>query len=189
MQSVVDAAKSAATTATNLATSAATTAASYTGLGGHSHAEEHASGTGTATTGAALPEDAEPSEVRKMDSEGLAVFEEEGVRHEVLVKINKLALEDARHGLKEVASLDLVGPDGIKKGISYYHPQRYFTVTRPSGIAYIGEIEIEDGKSIHVRCNKAGTGNKATFHSVDTRPSEEGGAVFKTGEPLNWFDY
>ncbi|WVQ95390.1 hypothetical protein IAU59_002487 [Kwoniella sp. CBS 9459] len=188
MQSVVDAAKSAATTATNLATSAATAAASYTGLGGggHSHAEEHIGGGPGAAT---LPEDAEPSEVRKMDSEGLAVFEEEGVRHEVLVKINKLALEDIKHGLKEVASLDLVGPDGIKKGISYYHPQRYFTVTRPSGIAYIGEIEIEDGKSIHVRCNKAGTGNKATFHSIDTRPSGEGGAVFKTGEPLNWFDY
>ncbi|OCF35939.1 hypothetical protein I317_00460 [Kwoniella heveanensis CBS 569] len=193
MQSVVDAAKSAATTATNLATSAATTAASYTGLaGGHSHAEEHTAGAGASgSTGgaAALPEDAEPSEVRKMDSEGLAVFEEEGVRHEVLVKINKLAIEDARHGLKEVAALDLVGPDGVKKGIQYYHPQRYFTVTRPSGIAYIGEIEIEDGKSIHVRCNKAGTGNKATFHSIDTRPSEEGGAVFKTGEPLSWFDY
>lgn len=30
--------------------------------------------------------------MRKMDSIGLAVFEEEGVRHDVLVKINKLAM-------------------------------------------------------------------------------------------------
>jgi hypothetical protein len=28
----------------------------------------------------------------KMDSDGLAVFEDAGVRHEVLVKLNKLAM-------------------------------------------------------------------------------------------------
>lgn len=74
--------------------------------------------------------------MRKMDSEGLAVFEQEGVRHEVLVKINKLAMcvnlscrrlitalmnvgsEDARHGLKEVAALDIVLEGEQKKGIS-----------------------------------------------------------------------
>ncbi|WWC65028.1 uncharacterized protein I303_107642 [Kwoniella dejecticola CBS 10117] len=177
MQSVVDAAKSAANTATNLAS----TALASTGLTGHTHAEEH--------TGKNLPPDSSATSTRKMDSEGLAVFEDEGVRHEVLVKINKLAHEDFKHGLKEVAALELVGPDGIKKGIDYYHPLRYFTVNRPLGVDYIGEIEIEEGKSIHVRVHKAGSGNAPVFHSIDTRPSDEGGAVFKTGEPLAWFDY
>ncbi|WWC98345.1 hypothetical protein V866_005236 [Kwoniella sp. B9012] len=182
MQSVVDVAKSATNTVVSGATNLANTAVSYTGLGGHSHAEEH-------LHKSTLPPDSTASSVKKVDSEGLAVFEDEGVRHEVLVKINKLAHEDVKHGLKEVASLDLVGPDGIKKGISYYHPLRYFTVTRPLGVDYIGEIEIEEGKSIHVRVHKAGSGNTPLFHSIDTRPSEEGGAVFKTGEPLGWFDY
>lgn len=132
--------------------------------------------------------------------------------------------EDARHGLKEVASLDIVLEGEQKKGISvsllfrsvgsfretpadeqYYHPLRYFTVKRPMGIEYFGEIEIEEGKCIHgecrppklwhasscstVRCHKASATAKATFHALDTRPSEEGGAVFKTGEALGWFDY
>ncbi|WRT70884.1 uncharacterized protein IL334_007883 [Kwoniella shivajii] len=187
MQSVVDAAKAASATVVGGATSLANTAASYTGLtnvttGQHSHAEEH-------NHKSTLPPDSTASEIKKFDEEGLKVFEDDQVRHEILVKINKLALEDIRHGLKEVASLELVGPDGIKKGISYYHPLRYFVVTRPLGLDYIGEIEIEDGKSIHVRVHKAGSGNAPLFHSLDTRPSQEGGAVFKTGEPLSWFDY
>ncbi|WWD20870.1 hypothetical protein CI109_105347 [Kwoniella shandongensis] len=159
MQNVIDA-----------ATSLVNTAATYTGLTSptsqtHSHAEEHAHRS-------TLPTDVmEVGTVKKMDSAGLGVFEEETVRHEVLVKINKLAVEDARHG------------------ISYYHPLRYFTVTRPIGVEYIGEIEIEAGKSIHVRAHKASPSHPATFHSLDTRPSDEGGAVFKTGEPLGWFDY
>lgn len=100
--------------------------------------------------------------------------------------------DDKRHGLKEVASLDLViegtGKKGIDVSISvspfpppllphistaisrvhtktlyadlvakhvlalicqFYHPQRYLKVTRPLGVDYIGEIEIEVGKSIH----------------------------------------
>lgn len=101
--------------------------------------------------------------------------------------------DDKRHGLKEVASLDLViegtGKKGIDVSISvspfpppvlphistaisrvhtknkpyadlvadhvtaltcqFYHPQRYLKVTRPLGVDYIGEIEIEAGKSIH----------------------------------------
>jgi hypothetical protein len=36
--------------------------------------------------------DATAGEVKKMDAEGLAVFEDKEVRHEVLVKINQLAL-------------------------------------------------------------------------------------------------
>ena len=40
----------------------------------------------------------------------------------------------------------------------YYHPKRYFKVDRPNGIDYIGEVEIEEGKSIHgesrVRCEQ-----------------------------------
>lgn len=40
-----------------------------------------------------------------------------------------------------------------------------------------------------VRCHLSSPGAKPTFHSLDTRPSQEGGAVFKTGEPLGWFDY
>jgi len=124
-----------------------------------------------------------------MDEEGLAVFAGPEVRHEVLVKLNKLAIDDARHGLKEVTSLDLVAEGGHKKGISYYHPIRYFTVHRPMGIDYFGEVEIEEGKSIHIRCHKASPSAKATFHSIDTRPGQEKGAVFKTGEPLLKFEY
>lgn len=81
-----NAATSALNTATAAATSAASTAASYTGLGGHSHAEEHAADAGK------LPEGATAGDVKKMDAEGLAVFEDRDVRHEVLVKINQLAL-------------------------------------------------------------------------------------------------
>ncbi|KAK1923277.1 hypothetical protein DB88DRAFT_494466 [Papiliotrema laurentii] len=175
---------------TAAASAAAEQAASFVGLnkgtGGesqsvHSHAEEHHRPT--------LPPDAKAEDVQNMDEEGLAAFEEEGVRHAVLVKINKLAIDDVKHGLKEVAALDLVQEGGTKKGISYYHPKRYFKVHRPIGIDYIGEIEIEPGKSIHVRVHKAGTGGKPSFHSIDTRPSAEGGAVFNTGEPLHWFNY
>ena len=71
------------------------------------------------------------------------------------------------------------------------------------GIEYFGEIEIEDGKCIHgtssstkrtsadsiVRCHKASLTAKATYHALDTRPGEEGGVVYKTGEALGWFDY
>ena len=161
---------------------------------------------------------------------------------------------DARHGLQEVTSLDLVVEGGEKQGISvsslltfscqslpsfrkcmpsppppafpafrfsadravthvtdkvqYYHPLRYFTVNRPMGVDFIGEVEIEDGKSLHskshlpphhelplsltsltVRCHKASSTAAATFHSIDTRPSGEGGAVFRTGDLLSWFDY
>jgi hypothetical protein len=52
---------------------------------GHAHAEEH-------SHKADLPPDHVAGEVVKMDAEGLAVFEEEQVRHEVLVKINHLAM-------------------------------------------------------------------------------------------------
>jgi hypothetical protein len=78
-------------TATNLASGAvntasglASTAASAVGLG-HSHAEEH-------NHRSTLPPDVEVGQVQKMDSDGLAVFEDAGVRHEVLVKLNKLAM-------------------------------------------------------------------------------------------------
>lgn len=180
MQSVLNTATNLASGAVNTASGLASTAASAVGLG-HSHAEEH-------NHRSTLPPDAEAGQVQKMDSNGLAVFEDSGVRHEVLVKLNKLAIEDKRHGLKELAALDLV-IEGQKKGISYYHPLRYFTVTRPMGIEYFGEIEIEEGKCIHVRCHKASPTAKATYHALDTRPGEEGGAVFKTGEALGWFDY
>ena len=33
--------------------------------------------------------------------------------------------------------------------LQYYHPLRYFTVKRPMGEEYIGEVELEEGKSIH----------------------------------------
>lgn len=101
-----------------------------------------------------------------MDSNGLTIFEDHRVKHEILVKINKLALwvfslslycfmlkerrgeveenekdqtggwekwrglvadqsrEDVRHGLKEVASLDLVIEGGEKKGIAVSHLYR-----------------------------------------------------------------
>jgi hypothetical protein len=39
-----------------------------------------------------MPPDAVAGQVMKMDSDGLAVFEDTGVRHEVLVKLNKLAM-------------------------------------------------------------------------------------------------
>jgi len=51
----------------------------------HAHAEEH-------HHGSTLPPDSTAGEVLKIDDEGLAVFEEEGVRHAVLVKINQLAM-------------------------------------------------------------------------------------------------
>ena len=97
----MEAAKAPVATAVNLASSAASylpgsspTTATGTGLEaatgaaghGHSHSEERS------TKGKQLPPDAEASEVKKMDSEGLAVFEDADVRHAVLVKINQLAM-------------------------------------------------------------------------------------------------
>lgn len=82
--SVQGAAKTAASAATGTATSLATSAASYTGLG-HSHAEEH-------LHSSTLPPDATVGKVDKVDAEALAIFEDEGVRHDVLVKINQLAM-------------------------------------------------------------------------------------------------
>ena len=76
-----DAANSAAQTASQLASSTA----AAVGLTAHSHAQEHQHST-------TLPGDATCGAVTKMDSEGLAVFEDPGVRHEILVKINKLAM-------------------------------------------------------------------------------------------------
>lgn len=72
------------------------------------------------------------------------------------------------------------------------------------GLDYIGEVEIEEGKSIHseltlvigaeladhiVRVHKASSSAPPHFHSIDTRPGSEGGAIFKTGGELHWFDY
>ncbi|RSH87035.1 hypothetical protein EHS25_003523 [Saitozyma podzolica] len=180
MQNVLDTAKSVASTAATHASNLASTAAEYAGLT-HTHGDEHAHRS-------TLPPDATAGEVKKMDAEGLAVFEGKEVRHECLVKINQLALDDKKHGLKELASLDLV-TEGGQRGIDFYHPQRYFTVHRPMGTDYIGEVEIEEGKCIHIRCHKANGASHATFHSIDTRPGSEGGAVFTKGERLGWFDY
>ena len=80
MDAVQNAANQAATAATNLAGQAAELAGF-----GHSHAEEH-------LHRSTLPPDAEVTPVRKMDADGLAVFEAKEVRHEVLVKINQLAM-------------------------------------------------------------------------------------------------
>ncbi|EIW66262.1 hypothetical protein TREMEDRAFT_74773 [Tremella mesenterica DSM 1558] len=186
MQSVVDAATSAANIATTHAQNIASAAVNAVGYGTEQVSNEHEHDHDHRVD---LPPDAQVSDIIKMDSDGLSVFEDEEVRHEILVKLNKLAVEDVRHGLKEVAALDLVVEGGVNKGISYYHPKRFFKVHRPMGIDYIGEIEIEAGKSIHVRCHKAGAGGKTTFHSIDTRPGEEHGAVFVTGEPIKWFEY
>jgi hypothetical protein len=87
-----NAASNALTTATTAASSAAVAAGNLTGLtsptttatgAAHSHAE---------SVKASLPEDATAGEVKSIDAEGLAVFEDKEVRHEVLVKINQLAL-------------------------------------------------------------------------------------------------
>ena len=40
-----------------------------------------------------------------------------------------------------------------------------------------------------VRVHKASVSAKPTFHSIDTRPGAEGGAIYNTGDALVWFDY
>ncbi|KAL7423033.1 hypothetical protein Q5752_002332 [Cryptotrichosporon argae] len=192
MQNVVNAATAAASTAASHAAHLASAAANTLGVGStgvdpsapaHAHTHTHMH------THAAVPPDSTVGDVRAVDGEALQVFVDERVRHAVLVKINQLALDDIKHGLKEVAALDLYVEGGDKKGISYYHPLRYLTVQRPYGTDYIGEIEIEDGKAVHIRVHVPAPGAEPIFHSLDTRPSAEGGAVFATGEPLSWFDY
>lgn len=90
--SIQNAASNALNTATGAASSVTTAAANITGLTPstsaaaketHSHAEEPQS---------THPVDATAGEVIKMDTDGLAVFEDKDVRHEVLVKINQLAM-------------------------------------------------------------------------------------------------
>lgn len=99
------------------------------------------------------------------------------------VKTRLTSSDDQRHGLKELASLDLV-TEGGKRGIDvsappvqiidtiqFYHPKRYMTVTRPSGVDFIGEIEIEDGKAIHGECSILSTAPPLTDQS-DATPSK-----------------
>jgi hypothetical protein len=49
--------------------------------------------------------------------------------------------------------------------LQFYHPQRYLKVTRPLGVDYIGEIEIEAGKSIHGESDRV-----AYFTSLSRAP-------------------
>lgn len=81
-----NAATSAANTLTSTATSVVDQAASYTGLSStHPHAEEHQH------SSTILP-DSTLGEIKTMDPEGLEVFENERVRHEILVKMNQLEM-------------------------------------------------------------------------------------------------
>ncbi len=74
--------------------------------------------------------------------------------------------KDVKHGLGELAklSIDLEANKGIQVGVhctpvyhsshtaarsQFYHPLRYYTVEKPAGVDYIGEIEVETGKCIH----------------------------------------
>jgi hypothetical protein len=76
--------KDAATTTAQTLATHATNIASYTGL--------TTSPVPATVTESGLPPDSQAGQVLKMDTEGLAVFAEKGVRHDILVKINKLAV-------------------------------------------------------------------------------------------------
>lgn len=88
--------ENAATAAVNTAAATGTAVLDAVGLGHAAHAEER--------TGKQLPVDATASAVKTMDSEGLAVFEDEGVRHAVLVKINQLAMWVLGKGCADAAT-------------------------------------------------------------------------------------
>lgn len=64
-----------------------------------------------------------------------------------------------------------------------------YNVTVCTGYFVLHKVPHRTQADDSVRCHKPAAGGKATFHSLDTRPGVEGGAVFKTGEPLGWFDY
>ena len=60
-----------------------------------------------------------------------------------------------------------------------------------AGVNYFGTIVLDEkGNAIHARVFRPSeTSGEIKFHSIHVRPSEEGGAVFKKNDPLEFFEY
>ncbi|KAL7416915.1 hypothetical protein BDY24DRAFT_378688 [Mrakia frigida] len=138
-------------------------------------------------TGELPPSATVEREEKPIDEIGLTVFQDKNVKHEVLVKLNQLKLDDAKHGLGEVRELFDEGEEGIQ----FYKPISYMIISVPHGEDFIGKILLDnEGHCIHVRVFSppGGTG-PYKFHSIDTRPTEDGGALFKQSDKLKYFEY
>ncbi|KAG8938699.1 hypothetical protein FRC03_006998 [Tulasnella sp. 419] len=116
----------------------------------------------------------------QMDDEARKVFE--AVKADILDKIWELHKADDLHDLNEVYKLDHV---------KFFNPISYRLEEVPYGINYYGKIELnEKGHCIHARVfSPHGSKGPIKFHSVQTRPSNQGGAVFTLEDPLRHFEY
>lgn len=58
------------------------------------------------------------------------------------------------------------------------------------GINFFGKIVLdEEGNCVHARAFRPSENGEITFHAIHVRPSDQGGAVFTKGEPLEYFEY
>ena len=68
--------------------------------------------------------------------------------------------------------------------LKFFRLVQYRTEELPFGVNYFGKVAVDDkGHCIHVRVFKGAEGAK--FHSVHTRPTVDGGAVFGVGR--GWY--
>jgi hypothetical protein len=113
--------------------------------------------------------------VKEADAKGTEVFD--AVRQDVLHKIWELHKADAIHHLNEIRKLDHLR---FYKAISYREEEV------PYGINYFGKVLLNDkGKCVHVRVFRPEeNAGPIKFHSVHTRPSDQGGAVFTPDDEI-----
>ncbi|KAG9049948.1 hypothetical protein FS837_008535 [Tulasnella sp. UAMH 9824] len=104
------------------------------------------------------------------------------VKDEVLKKIWDLHEKDAVHNLNEVWKLEK---------IDSYELISYRVEEVPHGINYYGKIRMTKKEDcVHVRAFRAQEGKgPIKFHTIQTRPSWDGGAVFSLEDPLRRFEY
>jgi len=114
------------------------------------------------------------------DDKSQKIFDE--VKDEVLKKIWELHKKDVVHNLNEVWKLE--------------HSETYQVISYrveevPHGVNYYAKIQMNKLEDcVHVRVFRPQEGKgPIKFHTIQTRPSEEGGAVFNLEDPLKPFDY
>ncbi|KAG8881244.1 hypothetical protein FRB97_009743 [Tulasnella sp. 331] len=115
--------------------------------------------------------------------EDILVFEIfETVKDDVMKKIWKLHKVDEIHNTNEVWKLETV---------NCYQLISYRVEEVPYGVNYYGKVMMNVQEDcVHVRVFRPSEDKgPIKFHSIQTRSSAEGGAVFTLAEPLRRFDY
>ncbi|KZV97743.1 hypothetical protein EXIGLDRAFT_702679 [Exidia glandulosa HHB12029] len=115
--------------------------------------------------------------VRQADEQTTEIFN--SVKHDILHKVWELHKADEVHHLNQAREID---------HLKFFHLVQYRVNEVPYGANYFGKIAVDDkGHCIHVRVFKGADGVK--FHSIQTRPTEDGGAVFDQTSDITYFEY